>query len=135
MRDALEGIGKAMGEVVHWIDAPLAPGAGVRYVADPIDDRVAHGENWRGHVDLRAQDYAAGGELARLHALEEIEVLVDGAVPVGARRARLGERAAARGDLLRGEVADEGGTAPDQLERALVETREVVRSEVEPVDM
>ena len=42
----------------------------------PVHDGVAHVQVGRGHVYLRAQDARAVGELAGLHALEQVQVLV-----------------------------------------------------------
>ena len=84
----------------------------------------------RRHVDLRAQHALAVLELAAPHALEQVEVLGDAARAVRAVAARLGQRAAARGDLLRGQVADVGLALLDQLHRERVELVEVVGREV-----
>ena len=43
----------------------------------------------------------AVGELAGAHAREQVQVLLDGAVAVGAVLARLGQRAAVLADLVR----------------------------------
>jgi hypothetical protein len=72
----------------------------VRGVADAVDGRVAQVDVGRGHVDLGAQDVGAVGELAGLHALEQIQVLGDAAVAVGAVLARLGQRAAVGAHLV-----------------------------------
>ena len=52
----------------------------MRRVDDPVQDGVAEIYVGRGHVDLRAKHPGAGRELARAHAGEQVEVLVDGAV-------------------------------------------------------
>ena len=49
-------------------------------VDDAVHDRVAEQHVRVGHVDLGAQDLFAVGEFAVLHALEQVEVLLDGAV-------------------------------------------------------
>lgn len=48
-------------------------------VDDAVHDQVAEQHVGVGHVDLGAQDLFAVGEFA-LHALEQVEVLLDGAV-------------------------------------------------------
>jgi hypothetical protein len=55
----------------------------VRGVADAVDGRVAQVDVGRGHVDPGAQDVGAVGELAGLHALEEVHVLGDRALRKG----------------------------------------------------
>ena len=54
----------------------------------------------RSHVDLRAQNPRSVGELPGPHALEQIQVLFDGAVAVRAVFARLGQRAAVFANLV-----------------------------------
>src|SRR6185436_2417544 len=66
-------------------------------------------------------------ELARAHAAEEVEVLLDAAVAVRRFLARLGERAAIRADLVGREAVDVGESAPDQMFGPLVELIEVIR--------
>ena len=87
----------------------------------------------RRHVDLGAQHARAVGELACAHAREEVEVLLDRPVAVGAVPAGLGERAAVFADLVGGQVVDVGLARPDQLDGPVVELLEVVRGVEEPV--
>ena len=115
MGDALDGIGLAVGVVVHRVDAPLIAGAMVRGVEDAIHDRIAHVDVGRGHVDLGAQNAAAVGELALLHAGEEVEVFFDGAVAIGAVFSGLRESAAVLANLIGGEVIDVGLAGLDEL--------------------
>ena len=60
----------------------------------------------RRHVDPRAQHVRAVRELARPHAREQIEVLLDARLAVRTVGARLGQRAADSPDLLGGEAVD-----------------------------
>ncbi len=85
---------------------------------------------------------AAVGELAGLHAGEEVEIFFDGPVAVGAVLAGLGEGAAVLADLVGGEVVDVGLAGLDELESPLVELAEVVGGvaealpvEAEPADV
>ena len=64
VRDVLERVRNAVRPVVGGIDAPVVAGAVVRGVADAIHGRVAQVDVGRGHVDLRAHDVLAVGELA-----------------------------------------------------------------------
>ena len=86
-----------------------------------------------GHVDLGPQRLGAVGELALAHPLEQVEVLLDRAVAVGAVLARLGQRAAVLADLVAGQVADVRLALLDQLDRPLVHLLEVVGGVEEPV--
>src|SRR6202011_6363930 len=65
VRDALDGVGLAMGEVVARIDAPLRAGARMVSVEDAVEDRIAPVDVAGGHVDLGPQDAGPVGELAR----------------------------------------------------------------------
>jgi hypothetical protein len=100
VRDALDGVGLAVREVVHRVDAPLVAGARMLGVEDPVHRRVAQVDVRRGHVDLGAQHARAVGELAGAHPLEQIEVLLDRPVAVRAVLAGLGQRAAMLADLV-----------------------------------
>jgi len=94
MGDALQRVLQRVLEVVHRVDAPLAAGAVVVVAQDAVERRVPHQDVRRRHVDLGAQHPRAVGELARLHAPEQVEVFLHGAVPVGAVDAGPGQRAA-----------------------------------------
>ena len=140
--DALDRVALPVGVVVHRVDAPLVSRAVVFGVDDAVHDRVAEEHVRMGHVDLRAQDLRAVGELSGLHALEEVEVLLDRTV--APRRGGSGHRyrAAVFADLLLGLVVDVCEPLPDELEGPLVELVEVVRGvallrpvESEPVDV
>ncbi len=98
--DAFDGIGLPVREVVHRVDAPLVAGAVMLGVQDAVHHRIAHVEVGRRHVDLGAQGARAIGKLAGLHAREQIEILFDAAVAVGALLAGLGERAAILADFV-----------------------------------
>ena len=143
IRDALDGIGQRMREVVHRIDAPLVARAVMRCMRDAVDDRVAHDHVRRRHVDFRAQDFRAVCELAGLHATEEIEVFLNRTISVRAFLARLRQRAAICLDFLGREVVDIGEAFLDELFCKVIELVEVVRSvelavapaEAEPADV
>ena len=131
VRDALDRVRLAVGEVVQRIDAPLVARARVRRVQDPVEHRVAQVDVRRGHVELRPEHLRAVGKLARAHALEQVEALVDRAVAPRAVLARLGERAAVLADLVGGEVVDVGVARLDQVDGPVVELVEVVGGVVE----
>ena len=129
--DALDRVRLAVGEVVQRVDAPLVAGPRVGRVQDPVEHRVAQVDVGRGHVDLRPEHPRAVRKLARAHALEQVEALLDRAVAPGAVRARLGQRAAVRADLVGREVVDVGLAGPDQVDGPVVELVEVVGGVVE----
>ncbi len=131
VRDALDGVGLAVGEVVGRIDAPRVARPRMLRVQDPVQDRVAQVDVAGGHVDARAQDARAVGELAGAHAREQVEALLRRAVPPRALSAGFGERAAVLADLVGGEVVDVRLADLDEVDGPLVELLEVVRCEVE----
>ncbi len=87
----------------------------MRGILDAVDGRIAQVDVGRGHVDLGAQGAAALGELAVLHAKEEIHVLLRRAVAIGGVLARLLERAAVGAHLLLGQVVHIRKAAADQV--------------------
>jgi hypothetical protein len=126
MGDAFDRVAERMREVVHRVDRPLVAGVLVLDVLDPVQRRVAQVDVAAGHVDLRAQGARAVRELARAHAPEQVQVLLDAAPAVRRVAARFGQRAAVRAHLVGAEVADERVALPDQLLRRQVEHVEVV---------
>ena len=99
----------------------------VAAVDDAIHQRVAHVHVGRGHVYLGAQDALAVGELAALHALEELEVLGHRAVAVGALLPGHGGAAFLGGYLLGRLVVDVGLAVFDELDGPFVELLKIVR--------
>ena len=132
VRDALERVLDRVGKVVHRVDAPLVTLPVMVHVADAVDDGVAHVEVAGGQVDLRAQRAAALGELAVLHALEQIEVFLDRAVAVRAHGG-LADVAAALLELLGGQVADVGQAFFDELDGKFIVLFKIIRAVEEPV--
>ena len=126
MGDAFTGIFQRVREVVHRVDAPLVALAEMAHVCNAVDDRVSHVHVRRAHVDLRAKDLLPVGELAFGHAVEEVEVLLNGTVPVRAVLAGLGQRAAVLADLVSREVVDKGQALFDEQDGLLVHVVEVV---------
>ena len=107
VRDALQRVLNGVGKVIHRIDAPLVALPVMVHIADAVNDRVAHIEVAGGKIDFCAQRAAALGELAVFHALEQVEVFLDGAVAVRAY-GRLADIAAELAELLGRQVADVG---------------------------
>ena len=125
--DVLDRVALPVGVVVHRVDAPLVARAVVAGMDDAVHDRVAEEHVGMRHVDLGTQHLLAVGELARLHAFEQVEVLLRRTVAPRRLFARLGDRAAAFADLLLRLVVDIGQPFADQLLGPFVELVEIVR--------
>ena len=89
VRDAFDPVADRVGKVVHRVDAPLVASAMVRAMLDAVDDRVAHVHVRACEVDLGTEALFAIGVLAVAHFVEELHVLFDAAIAVGARAAGL----------------------------------------------
>ena len=124
--DAFQVVAQAMGEIVHGIDAPGRAGVMMFGVADAVDDRVAQPDVGGGHVNFGAQGAGAVGELAVLHALQQVQVFRDGAVAKGAVLAGTVGRAAVGVGVAGGEVADVGFAFFDEGDGVVVELGEIV---------
>ena len=106
VRYALDCVLQRMLEIIHRIDAPLVARAVMMMAQYAVQRRVAHDQVGRSHVDLGTQYVFAVREFARLHAMEQIEAFLDGAVAVRAVLAGLGQRAAVFAHLLGSKVVD-----------------------------
>mmetsp|Transcript_6365 Transcript_6365/g.20289 ORF Transcript_6365/g.20289 Transcript_6365/m.20289 type:complete len:293 (-) Transcript_6365:580-1458(-) len=148
VRDVLERVDDAVGVVVGRVDAPLVAGARVRVEEDAVRRRVPERRVVRQQVALHPEHGLALAEPARPHPLEEEQVLLH--TPAAERRARgrrqrrrrlagrlgleldlavvVAQRHPRRLDLFGGLVADVGAVGADQLQRQVVELREVVRA-------
>src|ERR1043166_10198304 len=102
MRNAFQIITKAMREIVHRIDAPFITGMMVVGVADPVQDRIAHPNIWRSHVDLCSQSSGGIRKFPVFHSSEQIEALLDRAIPPGTVFSGAIRRAAILLGLFRG---------------------------------
>ena len=97
----LDGIALPVGPVVGRVDAPLVARAVVSCAKNPVHHRIAHVEIGVGHIDFGPQDERTVGKLAGLHPSEQVEVLLNRPVAVGA--VSPGRSPAILGDLLPGE--------------------------------
>ena len=120
-------------EIIHRIDAPLVPGVLMRQVRHAVEDRIAHVDVGRCHVDLRAKRLLAVGVFSFLHLLEQPQVLLDGALPHRIVPARLRERPAIFAHLIRRKVGHIGLSLADQLQRDLIHLVKIVAGEKESV--
>ena len=93
MCHAFDRIGKGMGKVIGRVDAPCLACPIVGSMPDSIQHRIAQIDVRRRHVDLGSQHVRAVWKFARAHPTQKIEILVYGAVAVGAVLSRFGQRA------------------------------------------
>ena len=126
IRDALEIIRLAVRPVVHRINDPGVAGALVGRLANSVHDRIAQVHVSGRHVDLGAKHVSTVLEFSRPHAAEQIEILFDGSMSIGALATRLGERAAIFAHLIRGEAVDICLAFPDELLGPLIQLLEVI---------
>ena len=80
MRHAIEKIARRLREIVCRIDFPLVAGRRMAGIDDAIQNRIAHAQNRMRHIDFGAQNALAGGELARPHPPQQIEVFIRRAI-------------------------------------------------------
>ena len=132
VRDAFDRVALAVGVIVGREDAPVAAGPRVPDVEDAVEHGVAQVDVPRRHVDLRPQHSGAVRELARPHPAQQIEALLDRAVPPGAVGSGFGQGAPGAADLLGALVVDIGLAAPHQPFGPVVEPVEIVRGEPRP---
>ena len=125
--DSLDRVGLAVRKVVHGINAPLVARAVMLGMQNTVHHRIAHVQVLRRHVDLGAQGAGAIRELARAHALEQIQILFDGAIAPGAFLAGFGQSAAIFAHLVGGQIADKSLARLDQLDGPCMKLIEVVR--------
>ena len=129
MGDALQIIADRMGVIVHRVQAPTVSSPVVRGMADPVQGRVTQMNVRRRHVDARPKGAGAVRELALPHALEQIEVLLHGALAPWARLAgTLGHTPVLR-HLFRVQVAYVGLAAADELHREGEHLLKIIRGE------
>ena len=126
MGDTLQIVADGVRIVVHRVDAPFVARAVVRGVQDAVDDGIAHVDVGGSHVDFRAQALFAVLILARLHLLEELEVLLGGAVPIRAFGAGFCEGAAGVFDFLGRQIAHERLALLDESDGIFVDGIEKV---------
>ena len=127
VRDVLDRIRRRMREVVHRIDAPGIAGPVVMGPPDAVEDRIAHDDVGRRHVDPGPEHMRTVLELAGAHAREQVEAFLDWPVAERAVAASLGQRAAVLADFLGAEAVDIRLAGHDEVDGVAVERLEVVR--------
>jgi hypothetical protein len=115
---------------VHRVDAPLVAGVVVGGPAHAVQRGVAHVDVGAGHVDLRAQDGGAVGNLAVAHGAEALEVFRGRAGAEAAVGAGGVEVAAVRAHFVGGLLVHIGKAGADQVLGGFVHEVEVVAGEV-----
>ena len=95
-----------MSEVIHRVHTPFVAGLMMMDVSDTVDNGVPHVDVGGGHIYLCSQGLFAVLEFAGGHSCEEVKILLDRALSVGAVFARLGEGASVFPYLVGGKVAD-----------------------------
>src|SRR5580765_1138662 len=129
--DVLDGVRLTMRKIVAWKDLPRRTGARMRRVQNSIEHRVAEIDIARRHVDLGSQNSRTVEKFACPHAAEQIQVLLDAALPERAVFARFGQGATVEPHLLRGLVVNIGLAGPDQILAPGVKSLKVVGGMVE----
>ncbi|MPM51394.1 hypothetical protein SDC9_98142 [bioreactor metagenome] len=129
--DTLDRVFDRMREIVHRIDAPLVALPEMVDPADAVNDRVAHVNVGRRHIDPGAQHHRAVLEFTGAHPGEKIEVFRHRTQPARRFLARIGQVAAIRFPRFGRQIADIGEPFADQGLRAFVHFFEVVAGEIE----
>ena len=128
MRDTLYGVAQRMREIVHGVDAPLVTRAVMRGMTNPVQGGIAHDQIGRRHVDLRAQHVCTIREFTSAHAPEEVEILLDGAVSIGALPARLSQGTSVLTDFISAKVVYIRLSHFNELLSVLVQLVEIIGS-------
>ncbi len=124
--DPLDRVALAVGPVVGGIDAPQRTSAVMVHTTDAVHHRVTQLHVLVLHVDLGAQHVRPLGELPGAHPSEQVEVLLDGAVPERAVDTGLAVAAALGRDGLAVLVVDVGETLRNKQFGPVVQLLEVV---------
>ncbi|OQA15013.1 MAG: hypothetical protein BWY63_03025 [Chloroflexi bacterium ADurb.Bin360] len=127
--DALDGILQPVRPIVHGVDAPGIARAVMARVQDAVHHGVAQVEVGRAHVNFGAQHPRTIGKFSRAHATEEVKVLLDGAVAIGAILTRFGERAAILANLLGAQIIHVSHALLDEVLSPEVHLFEIVGGE------
>ena len=89
-----------MREVIERVQAPRVALAVVMRMANAQQQGIAHDHVGMREVDLRPQHVRTVGELACPHPPEQVEILGDGTIAIGAGLPGLADRAAVLANLL-----------------------------------
>ena len=122
-----------MRKIIHRINAPTIARTMMRNVRNAINHGIAHVDVRRRHIDLCAQNSLAVGKLAVLHAIKQLEILLNRSIAERTFNARLSQSAAHISDLLRARVVDIRQPALDQFDRVIEELLKIIRGVKLPI--
>ena len=126
MRDPLDRVRKRMREIVERINAPRVARAVMRRAQNAINDRVAHDDIRRRHVNLRAETFLAVRVFPVFHLFKKAQIFFDAAIPIRAFRARMRQIAAHRVDFLSRRIVHIRQPHLNQAARKFVELGEII---------
>ena len=119
-----------MGEIIHRINAPFITSVMMLLMTDTINDRVAHMQIRRGHVNLGAQRFFPLGKFTGLHPFKEFEVLLRGTTATGAFLARLLRHPAIVLPFFRLKLTNISLAVLNELHRITVQLIEIFRGKI-----
>ena len=93
MGNTFQGVRLAMGKIVVRVNAPFVAGLVMTDLTNPINNRVAQIDVWRGHINFRPQHFAALIKLTVAHSLKQCQVFFWTAIAERTITARLGKGA------------------------------------------
>ena len=125
--NAFQRIADAVGEVIHRVDAPLAAGLVMIGKLNAIDNRIAHYNKGRCHIDFGTQAGFTFLKTTAAHFFKQRQVLFHAAIAIWAVFAWCFQRAAVLADFIRREFINVRQTFVNQLDRILVQLVEIVR--------
>jgi len=125
VRDALDGILLAVGEIVGRIDHPVIAGLVMWHLADAIENRVTQVHIGRCHINLGSQHPATLIELPGLHPGQQIKILGYITVPVGAIAARFCQGTAILPRLFGRQIIDISPALLHEVNRPIVQLLEI----------
>ena len=138
VRDVLERVVDAVGEVVARVHAVAVADVRVRHVPDAVRDEVAHARVRRVHVHLQTERRRALLVAPLEHLLELTETLLGASVAVRRGDFLLAGRLDLRGRLVvdvREPLLDQDERALEQLVEVVRGVRHLVRAKAEPADV
>ena len=100
MCHAFNGIGQTLRKIIHRIYAPFVAGHLMCHMTDSINDRISHVKVGRSHIELGAKNVRAILKFSCPHAFKEIQIFLDGTIPIWAVLTRFGQRAAMASNFI-----------------------------------
>ena len=122
-----------MCKVVHRVDLPLISRTVVGMKKDAVDHRVPHMHIGGGHINFGPEHPGTLWKLARIHALEQVQVLFHATIPKGTVRSRFGGSAFLTGNLFGRLVIHIGQPLLNQVGGKVVELFKVIGGKILPV--